>query len=167
MVAPVSRLAVVAGKVMGGSLLALIQGTLFLLLAPLVGISFSPASFFLALFTIALISLSLSALGFLFAWKLDSVQGFHGIMNLVLMPMWLLSGSFFPLEKAPVWIRPIMYLNPLTYGLSSLKLALYQGSESVGSGFPFVLSRVVSGGVGLVFYALAYLAVSRGKESFA
>jgi ABC-type polysaccharide/polyol phosphate export permease len=72
-----------------------------------------------------LISFTLTALGFYFAWRLDSVQGFHGVMNLVLMPMWLLSGALFPLTSAHTWIGWVMRINPLTYGLAALRAALY------------------------------------------
>src|SRR5262249_32861784 len=68
-------------------------------------------------------------LGFGIAWLLDSTQGFHAIMNLFLIPMWVLSGAFFPASGAPLWLRAIMAVNPLTYGLSALR-RLVQPSES-------------------------------------
>ena len=55
--------------------------------------------------TIGLLSFSLTGLGFFFAWWLNSVQGFHTVMNVVLMPMWLLSGAVFPVEGASAWVR--------------------------------------------------------------
>ena len=73
-------------------------------LAPLSGIPLTPRSTLAAAGVLAVLALSLTALGFAFAWKVDSVQGFHAIMNIVLMPMWLLSGSFFPVGGAPVWL---------------------------------------------------------------
>ena len=66
----------------------------------------------------------LTGLGFILAWRMDSTQGFHAIMNLFLMPLWLLSGALFPLDGAPHWLRMIMRLNPLTYGVSALHHAL-------------------------------------------
>jgi len=79
---------------MGGTSLAVIQGVMFMLLAPFVGISILaiPA----ALGMLALVAFGLTALGYVIAWKMDSTQGFHAIMNLLLIPMWLLSGSVFP-----------------------------------------------------------------------
>ncbi len=124
LVAPVSRIGLVIGKVCGGALIAVIQGLLFLLLAPLAGFSLSFVALFQILFALIVTSLCLTTLGFIFAWRLDSIQGFHSIMNLILMPMWLLSGAFFPASRAPFILKIIIYLNPLTYGFSAIQNAL-------------------------------------------
>jgi ABC-2 type transport system permease protein len=63
-----------------------------------------------------ILSMALTALGFCFAWPCSSTAGFHAIMNLILMPMWFLSGAMFPVSKAPIAMKIIMYANPLTYG---------------------------------------------------
>jgi len=131
-VSPISGLSLVLGKVVGGATIAFFQGLIFLTLAPLAGFQFDLSSIIHLALIIFSISFSMTALGFLFAWKLDSVQGFHAIMNLVLFPMWLLSGSFFPQESASVFLKPLMAINPLTYGMTALKSAMGQGS---GSGF--------------------------------
>ncbi|HEX6863355.1 MAG TPA: ABC transporter permease, partial [Thermoanaerobaculia bacterium] len=104
LVAPVSRAAIVAGKVLGGATLAWLQGMAFLALAPLSGIPLSIGSALAAAGVLAVLAVSMTAIGFAFAWVLDSVQGFHAIMNLVLVPMWRLSGAFFPLSGAPAWL---------------------------------------------------------------
>ena len=65
-------------------------------------------------------ALALTSLGFVLAWRMDSTQGFHAIMNLLLMPMWLLSGSFFP-APASGWLAWVVRLNPLTYGTAGLR----------------------------------------------
>ena len=67
------------------------------------------------------LSIGLTGLGFFFAWWLNSVQGFHSVMNIVLMPMWLLSGAIFPAEGAAAWVRWVMVINPLSYGLTALR----------------------------------------------
>jgi ABC-2 type transport system permease protein len=121
LVAPLSRLTLVLGKILGGTTLAFGQAVLFLLLAPVAGIHVPLASVPLLLLNLLIISFGLTGLGFLLAWKLDSTQGFHAIMNLLLIPMWLLSGALFPAEGAARWIRVVMSLNPLTYGLESLQ----------------------------------------------
>ena len=82
------------------------------------------------------IFIALTAIGFAFAWKVDSVQGFHAVMNLLLMPMWLLSGAFFPPSGAPGWLAAVMRANPLTYGVAALRWALYGSAPEVGSGLP-------------------------------
>lgn len=134
--APVGRLAIVLGKILGSSTLALLQAGLFVMLAPLVGVKLTFASAAAMFGVLAVLSLGLSALGFLFAWSMDSTQGFHAIMNLVLMPMWLLSGAFFPASGAASWVRWVMSANPLTYGVAALRHAIYLGVESSGEGLP-------------------------------
>jgi ABC-2 type transport system permease protein len=87
------------------------------------------------------VSLALTGLGLAIAWMLESTQGFHAIMNLFLIPMWFLSGSFFPAEGAPAWLRVAMAVNPLTYGVASLRRAL----DPSASGLPSpALSIVVT-----------------------
>jgi ABC-2 type transport system permease protein len=130
LVAPVSRMAIVLGKVLGGTLLATAQGVLFLLLAPLVGIRLDPVSFAAAVGVTIIVSFALSGLGFCIAWRMSSTQGFHVIMNLFLIPMWFLSGAMFPADGAHGTMRLLMSLNPLTYGVSSLRKALYWSSEA-------------------------------------
>ena len=70
------------------------------------------------------------------AWRMESTQGFHMIMNLFLLPMWLLSGSFFPLDGAPGWLRLAMQMNPLTYGVAALRRALALTGPDPGAGVP-------------------------------
>jgi len=132
LVAPVPRLAIVLGKVLGGTALAFGQALLFLLLGPLVGVRPSPAGAALALGLMALIAFALTALGFCIAWRMSSTQGFHAVMNLFLMPMWFLSGALFPVQNASAPLRWIMRLNPLTYGLGGLRRALYLGTPNAG-----------------------------------
>jgi ABC-2 type transport system permease protein len=136
LVAPVSRTALVTGKILGGATLAWLQGVIFLALAPFSGIHLTAASALEAAGVLALLAITLTALGFFFAWKLDSVQGFHAIMNVVLMPMWLLSGAFFPLSGAPRWLSALMRVNPLTYGVELLRGELSGPAASLSRSLP-------------------------------
>jgi ABC-2 type transport system permease protein len=149
LVAPVSRRAIVLGKVLGGTSIALIQGALFLLLAPLVGIRPGAGGWAAALGVMALVAFGLTALGVLLAWRFDSVQGFHSVMNLLLMPMWLLSGAVFPPGKAVPWVRAVMVGNPLTYGVDALRRVL------TGDGMRLDLSLGVSAAFALFMFFLA------------
>ncbi|HVS00674.1 MAG TPA: ABC transporter permease [Thermoanaerobaculia bacterium] len=161
LVAPVPRAAVVAGKVLGGATIAWLQGILFLALAPLSGIPLTPASALASAGVLALLAIVLTAIGFGFAWKVDSVQGFHAVMNLILVPMWLLSGAFFPLSSAPGWLAALMRVNPLTYGVASLRWALYGRSAAVGPGLPGpALALAITVVMGLIAFA-ADLAITR------
>src|ERR1700735_4463719 len=121
LVAPVPRSAIVLGKVLGGTTLSAIQGLVFLAFAPFVGIHLGLTSFLLVVLTVFLVSFALTALGFTIAWSMDSTQAFHAIINLFLIPLWLLSGALFPLSKASGWIRWLMYANPLTYGVEAFR----------------------------------------------
>lgn len=125
LVAPVSRVAIVWGKVLGGASLAWFQGALVLALAPLAGISPTPASFIKALGVLGLLAVALTSTGFAFAWKIDSTQGYHAVMNVLLIPMWFLSGAFFPVSASPAWLYWAMRANPLTYGTAAFRRALY------------------------------------------
>ena len=131
--APVPRQSIVLGKILGGATLAFIQAVLFLVLAPTIGISFHPLGWAILLPVLFLIAMSLVAMGFFFAWSLDSTQGYHAIMNMVMIPMWLLSGAFFPQEGAFFWVRWLMALNPLTYGVAAVRHCLYWGEPQTVS----------------------------------
>jgi ABC-2 type transport system permease protein len=158
LVAPVSRAAVVLGKILGGTTLALGQALLLLLAAPFLGLK-------LGLFDVALvggilfvIAFGLTTLGFLIAWRMESTQGFHAIMNLVLLPMWFLSGAFFPSTGAPGWLRFLMAVNPLTYGLAALRRGLYPTLVTVGADVP---ALALSIGVTCVFAVVAFVAARK------
>lgn len=133
MVAPVPRSAVVLGKVLGGTTLSTIQGLIFLAFAPFVGVHIGLGQFLLVVLVVFLVSFALTALGFAIAWPMDSTQAFHAIINLFLIPLWLLSGALFPLSGASGWLRLLMRINPLTYGVEALRGLLYAGSASVAS----------------------------------
>lgn len=128
LVAPVPRAAIVLGKVLGGTALALLQVSVFWLLAPLAGVWTGPLEIAALVLFFALSGMALTALGFAIAWPMESTQGFHAIMSVVLMPMWLLSGAFFPAEGAgPLgWI---MRLNPMTYMVAGSRRILYHARE--------------------------------------
>lgn len=125
LVAPVPRTGIALGKILGGTVLSLIQGVILLLLAPLVGVPLTITSVLVIVVTMFVISFGLTGLGFLIAWRMDSTQGFHAIMNLFLIPLWLLSGALFPSSGAADWLSTIMQFNPLTYGVAALRHALY------------------------------------------
>lgn len=129
LVAPIARISLVLGKVFGGTILAVLQAVVFLLVGPalsLVGLSpelhtgltWQNAPAVIAFLT--LVGFSLTALGYVIAWPMDSTHGFHAIMSIFLMPMWLLSGSFFPPGESG-WLSWVIRLNPLTYGVAGLR----------------------------------------------
>lgn len=136
LVAPVSRIAIVLGKVLGGTVLAFGQGLIFLALAPLVGLHWAVGGFVAACAMMFVISFALTGLGFCIAWRMSSTQGFHAIMNLFLMPLWFLSGALFAPQTAWTGLKWIMRVNPLSYGLAGLQRAVYWRDLPVGSALP-------------------------------
>ena len=109
-----------------------------------------------------LTAFALAGLGFLLAWRIDSVQGFHGVANLFLIPLWLLSGALFPAAGASDWVRAVMTLNPLTYSVSLLRQALYFSTTgTAGSGPNLALSLSVTIGFAIVAGLAAYAAARR------
>ena len=125
LVAPVGRFAIVLGKILGGTALAFVQGLVFLVLAPLLGLHLSVVAFAWVAVVMFFVSFALTGLGFVIAWQMNSTQGFHAIMNLFLIPLWLLSGAVFPSTGAPAWLGWVMRINPLTYGVTALREGLY------------------------------------------
>ena len=158
LVAPVSRSVIVLGKVLGGATLATLQGLIFLVFAPALGIHFTIASFAMTVLVIFLVAFSLTALGFIIAWPMDSTQAFHAIINLFLIPLWLLSGSLFPLAGASTWIRILMLANPLTYGTEALRSLLFPGSAP---GFSLSTNMIVLVAFTLLMFALSFLIANR------
>jgi len=157
LVAPVSRSVMVLGKILGGTVLAVLQAALFLLLAPTVGISLSAGAFLAAIGVLGLVAVALTALGFCIAWRMDSTQGFHAIMSVFLMPLWLLSGAFFPGRGLDAPLAWILTLNPLSYGVSALRLAL--GMDGLGPSV--ATSLLVTAVFALAMFLLAMRLASR------
>src|SRR5229473_6120504 len=158
LVAPVSRSAIVLGKVLGGTTLATVQGLIFLVFAPLVGVHIGLGSFVMVALTVFLVSFALTALGFAIAWPMDSAQAFHAIINLFLIPMWLLSGALFPLSHASEWLRVVMRINPLTYGVEALRDLLYPAGQGE---FSLVASMATLVLFSLFMFGVAFLVVNR------
>jgi ABC-2 type transport system permease protein len=136
LVAPIARSTVVIGQAMGGATLALIQGTIFLVFAPFARIPLGWAPLAISLGVMALMAFALTCVGLVIAWRIDSTQGFHSIMNLILIPMWLLSGAFFPAEGVPAWLGWTMKINPLSYGMAALRKGLYFDAPQLAASGP-------------------------------
>ncbi len=162
LVAPVSRASIVLGQALGSTTLSLLQGILFLVLAPLAGISLSLAGALGVVMVLACLAFGLTNLGLIIAWRMQSTQGFHAIMNLILMPIWLLSGAFFPLTGVPFWLEWLMRINPLTYGMAALRRCFYLGhTDAAGALPPFLPSFIVLVGFGLATFAMAVITARR------
>lgn len=128
LVAPASRFSVWAAKVVGGATLGLFQGLVLLFVASLSGVQWNFAAIIPVIILLFSMGAALTALGFLFAWRLNSMQGYHGIMNIVLMPMWILSGAVFPAQDGSLFFKLAAAVNPLSYGMRALRDVLEVGS---------------------------------------
>src|SRR6266404_2803350 len=161
LVAPISPGSIVCGKILGGTTLALLQGLIFLLLAPLIGIHLTPERVLVCLGTLFVVGFGLTGLGFLVAWPMESTQGFHAIRNVFLIPLWLMSGALFPATNPHSWIFWAVHLNPVTYGVAAVRRALYAGDPGVLNLPCFALSIGLSLAFGVVMYAIACILVRR------
>ena len=124
------------GKILGAATLAWIQGLIFLAFAPLAKVSIGIGDVLALIGAVFLVSFTLTGLGFVIAWRMSSTAGFHAIMNLLLVPMWMVSGSLFPMATAHGWIKVVMWVNPLTYSISLLNGLLkleFRARRALGS----------------------------------
>ncbi len=156
--APIRRSAIVLGKVLGGATLAAIQGWIFLVFAPLAGVHVGADGILYSMGIIALASFALTALGFAIAWPMDSTQAFHAVINLILIPLWLLSGSMFPASGASGWLRLVMRLNPLTYTVDALRNGLFPAQAT---DFSPATNLIVTLGFCAVAFAASWAIVNR------
>ena len=128
--APIPRASIVAGKALGGASQALAQSLIALIPAVFVLDDFTASRAGGVLCALAALSFGLASFGLAMAWRMDSTQAYHSVMNLILMPMWLLSGAMFPFAAAPGWMRVLMRCNPLYYAEAALRSGFYGASEA-------------------------------------
>ncbi len=125
LVAPVSRASLVLGKTLGGVTIALLQAVALVALAPLAGFPLAAMNLPLVFAALALAAVGFTALGFAVAWWIDSTQGYHGIMSVALIPLWMLSGAMFPAGGGSAWVRGLMAADPMTYAVSAVRRGLH------------------------------------------
>lgn len=121
LVAPISRASVAMGKTLGSATVALLQGMLILLLAPLIGVSLSVWTVLAVVPLMFLLAVSLGSLGVLLATRIRSMEAFQAVMQMLMFPMVFLSGAFFPLEGLPAWMNVLVKINPVTYGIAPIR----------------------------------------------
>jgi len=121
LVAPIDRSAVAIGKALGGATQAMIQGVILLVLAPVIGVTLDLGTVLLLLPFLFILAFALSAMGVALASRMKSMQGFQIVMNFLMMPMFFLSGSLFPLTGVPDWMAVLGRLDPVTYGMDPIR----------------------------------------------
>ncbi|MBE1236930.1 ABC transporter permease [Phaeovibrio sulfidiphilus] len=150
MAAPVSRLSIVMGKVLGGTMVAMIQASILLLAIPFMGFHIGPGSVVMIVVTLAVLSVACTGFGFLVAWSMESTAGFHGVMMLVMMPLWFLSSALFPLESAPAILKGVMYVNPFTWAMILLRAPFYGGPLECFADTRYLTALGITAGVVLL-----------------
>lgn len=161
--APSSRVSVVLGKVLGGATLAMLQAVAVLALAPLGGFHFADVHWALLLAHLTLTSVGLCAIGFAIAWWLNSTQGYHAVMSVLLLPAWIVSGAMFPVTNAPGWMRVVVAANPLSYAASGVRRGMGAMPRAMESGTPIVVELLVVASLAVVAVGLATFVCRRSR----
>jgi len=125
LVAPVSRTAIVVGKVLGGAVVATFQGVVILALAGLAGVPYDPVMLALLVVVMFVGAFTITAFGVVLAARIKKMQSFFGIMQMAMMPMMFLSGALFPLSGLPGWLSFLTRVNPLTYAVDPLRHVVF------------------------------------------
>ncbi len=165
LVSPLNRSGVLAGKAVGAGIIAILQGTIMLAVAPFLNVPIGPRTVLALIPLLLLLSFSLSALGLMIGARMRSQQGFQLLMQLVIFPMLFLSGIFFPVAQVARWLEILSKLNPVTYGIDAIRQA-FLGAEVAGitvfgHTMAIVDSAIVVGLVGAVFLSGAVRAFNK------
>ena len=121
LVAPISRTSIFIGKVLGGCTDSMVQALIMLSIGFFVGVYFTPMSFLIAFLILFLLSLSLVSTGLIIGSLMESPEGFNMVISFLVFPLFLFSGALFPLDNLPLWLSIITYIDPVTYGVDSLR----------------------------------------------
>ena len=154
--APIPRTSIVAGKVMGGATQALLQGSITIFFAPVIGLRFALVDILLMIAIMLIISIALASLGTVIASRMYSYEGFGTVSNFVIMPLFFLSGAIYPVETLPGWLKVMVSLNPVTYGVDLMR-GVVLGMRS----FPLVDDISYILGFGVAMGGLAVLLFRR------
>jgi ABC-2 type transport system permease protein len=125
LVAPVSRGAIVIGKVLGGAVVATAQGLVILAMAGLAGVPYDPVMIITLIVLMFISAFTITAFGVAMAARVKKMQSFFGIMQMAMMPMLFLSGAMFPLSSLPGWLSFLTRINPLTYAVDPLRHVVF------------------------------------------
>lgn len=175
LVAPVSRMALVLGKTAGGATVAAVQGTIMLVLAPLVGVRLTPLLVVEVIGLELLMAVAMTTFGVFVASRIQRMEAFQVVMQMLLMPMLFLSGALFPLNGLPKWLTLITRINPLTYAVAPLRQVVFAaqnmspaaqarfgaGVTIFGYTLPIAVELAIVVVFALVFFTFAVWGLSR------
>lgn len=162
LVAPISRVTIVIGKLLSGTSLSLFQGMVLIIIAPVLGITLTLHQFIAMFFLMALVSLAITAMGLLIASFLTSLEGFNVVMNFIVLPMFFLSGALYPVESLPSVLQYLTMINPLSYGIDAFKHVLFKGvAPPMGAEFSLILDIGMVGLFSVIMVVLSSLSFER------
>ena len=124
LVAPVSRVAVAFGKTLGATTIASIQALILLILAPFIGVTIHFAIVLPLIIFMLLLAFAISGMGLLISSLMKTTESFGLVMQVLIFPLFFVSGAFFPLTAVPSWMRALANVNPLTYGVDAMRQIL-------------------------------------------
>jgi ABC-2 type transport system permease protein len=159
---PGSRIALARGKMCGSSTVALLQAGVFLLLAPLAGVSYASVNWPWLLGVLLLTAFALTGLGVALAWWVNSAPAYHAVMSMVLIPMWVLSGAMFPVQGASAGLARVMAANPLRFSVEAVRRGLYGNDFAAVS---VAASTAATEALALLVFALSMVAVAAWRIS--
>jgi ABC-2 type transport system permease protein len=175
MVAPVSRSSIVIGKCLGGATVACLQGIILILLGPLAGVDYNVV-LILGIFGLQLLlAFTITAFGVMIAVRIKQMQSFFGVMQIIVMPLFFISGALFPTRGLPGWLEVLNRIDPLTYAVDPMRRLVFSylhvspaarhvlnaGVTWWGYRVPALLEAAVVLGLGLLMLGVAIWEFSR------
>jgi len=158
LVAPLSRLTIFAGKMLGGCTDALIQGSLMLAFGVLLGVSYTVQSVVAAIVFMLVLASAIVSIGLVIGSRMESPEGFNLIVSFVVFPLFFLSGALFPIDNLPSWLHAFTVLNPVTYAVDGMR-----GAMLGTSAFPVIVDFVVLLAFAIAMIVVGSIAFSRMK----
>lgn len=156
LVAPVSRLSIVVGKALSGTIVSSLQATIILALFPVLGFNLNAIQFITVISVCICVSFCISAFGIVLATFYESYESFSVIMNFIIMPMFFLSGAMYPVRLLPNILQLAAKVNPLTYGIDAIKHMIFPNEAGpMGPDFPFILDTAI-----IFLLSIAFVSIS-------
>lgn len=158
LVAPLSRLTIFAGKMLGGCTDAAIQGSLMLAFGVILGISYNAWTVAVAVIFMLVLASAVVSMGLVIGSRMESPEGFNLIVSFLVFPLFFLSGALFPISNLPPWLRVFTILNPVTYAVDGIR-----GAMLGTSAFPLIIDFGVLVAFSAVMIVIGSIAFSRMK----
>ena len=162
MVAPVRRSSIVTGKCLGGASVASLQGVVLIALAPAVDVPYNPLVILGIFGMMLLLAFAMTAFGVMVAARIKQMQAFMGVSQMVVMPMFFISGALFPVSNLPNWLAVLNRIDPITYAVDPMRKLVFSrldihvpGVTWFGWHVPVALEVLMVAALGLIMLAIA------------